>query len=233
MQIDHSASAYPQHPLLISIVLHILPGAFVTFGFLAIKSLLEPTVYPPLLAFLLAILLIDLPLMWGIMLYEGWKQNGRIGINWVVQYREKLSWRKFLMVFIGAFLVAYALVTLASPLTGILTEKIFSELPQWIFLDEQSQYQAYTKNVLVAIFTFQLILTGVVLPFGKWTPLIGGLLFGLYHSWQAFGFVSVFLLGAVLGYVVWWQRDIRLSISLHIVANIFTRLSFLLVALTL
>jgi len=250
MQIDHSASAYPQHPLLISIVLHILPGAFVTFGFLAIKSLLEPTVYPPLLAFLLAILLIDLPLMWGIMLYEGWKQNGRIGINWVVQYREKLSWRKFLMVFIGAFLVAYALVTLASPLTGILTEQIFSELPQWIFLDEQSQYQAYTKNVLVAIFTFQLILTGVVLPwteelyfrgyllpritrFGKWTPLIGGLLFGLYHSWQAFGFVSVFLLGAVLGYVVWWQRDIRLSISLHIVANIFTRLSFLLVALTL
>lgn len=154
------------------------------------------------------------------------------------------------MVFIGAFLVAYALVTLASPLTGILTEQIFSELPQWIFLDEQSQYQAYTKNVLVAIFTFQLILTGVVLPwteelyfrgyllpritrFGKWTPLIGGLLFGLYHSWQAFGFVSVFLLGAVLGYVVWWQRDIRLSISLHIVANIFTRLSFLLVALTL
>ena len=250
MQTDQSVSAYPQHPLLKSIVLHILPGALVAMGFIALKPILEPSGFPPLLAFLLAILLIDLPIMWGIMLYDGWKQNGRIGLDWVVQYREKLSWKRFLVVFIGAFVAAYALVMLATPLTGFLTERIFSGLPHWMFLEEQSQYQLYAKNVLIGLFTFQLILTGVILPwteelyfrgyllpritrFGKWAPLIGGLLFGLYHSWQAFGFFSVFLLGAVLGYVVWWKRDIRLSISLHIAANAFARLAFLLAALAM
>lgn len=95
-----------------------------------------------------------------------------------------------------------------------------------------------------------LVLTGIVLPgteglyfrgyllpritrFGKWTPLIGGLFFGLYHSWQAFGFAGVFLLGTVLGYVVWWQRDIRLSIILYILANVIVRLAVLLTVMAM
>ena len=62
---------------------------------------------------------------------------------------------------------------------------------------------------------------------------IGGLLFGLYHSWQLYGFVTVFLLGAALAYVVWWKRDIRLSISLHVIANALTRVIFLMAALAM
>jgi membrane protease YdiL (CAAX protease family) len=250
MQTDSSINSYFQQSLLKSIVLHILPGALVTLGFIILKRLLDSSGYPPLLAFLLAILLIDLPLMWGIMLYEGWKQNGRFSLDRVVRYREKVSWRTFIVVFLGAFIVAFALITLASPLTDFLKERGFSGLPQWMYLEEQAQYQSYAKKVLVIIFAFQLVLTGVVLPwteelyfrgyllaritrYRKWAPLIGGLLFGLYHSWQAFEFVSVFLLGAALGYVVWWQRDIRLSISLHIVANALARSALLLAALAI
>jgi len=66
-----------------------------------------------------------------------------------------------------------------------------------------------------------------------WAPPIGGLLFGLYHSWQLFGFATVFLLGAALGYIVWWIRDIRLSIILHVFANAFARLMFLMAALAM
>ena len=155
-----------------------------------------------------------------------------------------------MVIFIAAFVAAYALVTLASPLSGFLTENVFSWLPKWMILEEQSQYQAFSKNVLVGMFTFQLVLTGLVLPwteelyfrgyllpritrYGKWTPLIGGLLFGLYHSWQIFGFVGVFLLGVVLSYVVWRERDIRLSIGLHVIANLITRLAFLFAALAM
>jgi len=78
---------------------------------------------------------------------------------------------------------------------------------------------------------------GYLLPritrYGTWTPLIGRVLFRLYHGWQMFGFVGVFLLGTVLGYVVWWRCDIRLSISLHIAANALTRLVFLFAALSM
>jgi membrane protease YdiL (CAAX protease family) len=243
-------NTFPQQSLLKSTILHILPGALVTLGFVVFKPLLDLSGYPPLMAFLLAILLVDLPVMWSILLYAGWKQNGRLSLDGVILYREKLTWKKFIAVFIGAFVVAYVLIMLAASLTEILTTKLFSGLPEWLFLEEQSQYLAYAKNILVAVFTFQLVLTGILLPwteelyfrgylmprisrYGKWTPLIGGLLFGLYHCWQPFGFVSVFLLGTMLGYVIWWQRDIRLSISLHVVANVFARLVFLLTALAM
>ena len=83
----------------------------------------------------------------------------------------------------------------------------------------------------------ELYFRGYLLPrisrYGVGAPLIGGLLFGLYHSWQPFGFVTVFLLGAALGYVVWWKRDLRLSISLHVFANASARLMFLLAAMNM
>jgi len=250
MKTEYLASTYPQHALLKSIVLHILPGLLTTLGFLAFKPLLDSSGYPPLLAFLLAILVIDLPVMWGILWHAGRKMNARFSLDQIVLFRGKVAWKTFTLVFIASFVVAYGLVTLATPITDWLTTHVFSGLPEWLFLDEQSQYHAYAKNVLIVIFTFQLVLTGVILPwteelyfrgyllprigrYKKWTPLISGLLFGLYHIWQPFGFVSVFLLGTLLGYVVWWQKDIRLSINLHIVANVVARLMFLFAALAM
>jgi membrane protease YdiL (CAAX protease family) len=83
----------------------------------------------------------------------------------------------------------------------------------------------------------ELYFRGYLLPrisrFEIWAPLLGGIFFGLYHVWQLFGFATVFLLGTALGYVVWWKKDIRLSISLHVFANALGRLMFLMAALAL
>ena len=244
------STGFPQHSLLKSVLLHILPGVLVTLAFVAIKPLLDSSGYPPLLAFLLATLFVDLPVLLGIMLFEGKKLNGRPSLDGVVLYREKATWKTFALVFIGAFVVVFLLITLVTPITSYLMETVFSGLPGWMFLEEQTQYESYAKSVLLAVFAFQLVLTGVALPwveelyfrgyllprisrYRMWAPLIGGLLFGLYHSWQLFGFATVFLLGAALGYIVWWIRDIRLSISLHVFANAFARLMFLMAALAM
>ncbi len=245
----------PNHPsdqysLAKSFLYHILPGALVALFFVALKPLTERIAYPPLLAFLLAILLIDLPVMLGVLFVEGKKLNNRFSLEGVILYRRKVSWKIFIPVFLGAFVIVYLLIMAVSPLSAYLRTGIFSNLPDWIFLDEQSQYAPYTRSVLIAIFTLQLILTGLVLPwveelyfrgfllprisrYGNWAPLIGGLFFGCYHIWQLFDFPTVFLLGTVLGYVVWWQKDLRLSISLHVVANLATRLMILLAALAM
>ena len=83
----------------------------------------------------------------------------------------------------------------------------------------------------------ELYFRGYLLPrlsrYGRWAPLLGGLFFGLYHVWQLFGFPTVFLLGTVLGYVVWWKQDIRISIGLHAFANALTRLMLMLAALAM
>jgi membrane protease YdiL (CAAX protease family) len=184
------------------------------------------------------------------MFLEGKKQNGKLSLKGVVLYREKISWGMFTLIFIGAFVAVYLLITLITPVNAFLTEMLFSGLPKWVFLDEQSQYLAYAKNRLVITFVIQLILTGIILPWVEelyfrgyllprisrykwWAPIISGLFFGLYHSWQPFSFLTVFLLGAALSYIVMWKRDIRLSISLHVFANAFARLAFLMVGLTM
>ncbi|NIV28678.1 MAG: CPBP family intramembrane metalloprotease [Anaerolineae bacterium] len=241
---------FPQYSLLKSLGLHVLPGILTTAAFLAFKTLLDASGYPPLLAFLLAVLLVDLPVLLGVMLYEGRKLNGRFSLEGVVLYREKVSWKTFVLIFVGAFVVLYVLMMLVTPISTVLTERVSSWLPDWMFLEEQTQYQAYARNVLLVTFTLQLVLTGVVLPWveelyfrgcllprlsrhGKWAPLLGGLFFGLYHVWQLFGFPTVFLLGTALGYVVWWKRDIRISIGLHVFANALMRVMMLMAALAM
>jgi len=241
---------FPQHSLIQSAVLSIIPGVLVTGAFTILKAPLESSGYPPLLAFLLAILLVDLPVMLGIMYYEGKKRNGDYSLDGIVLYREKVSWKTFILLFIAAFVVVFLLIMLAAPITGFLTQSVFSGLPNWFFLEEQSQYESYSRNVLIVVFVFQLILTGIILPwveelyfrgyllprisrFRAWAPLIGGFFFGFYHIWQLYGFATVFLLGTALGYIVWWKRDIRLSISLHIFANALARLMFLMAAIAM
>ena len=250
MKDSTATQSIQQHALGKSFLLHIAPGTLVTVAFLVLKPVLDSTGYPPLLAFLLAILLIDIPFMLGVMLNEGKKLNRRYSLSGIVLYREKLSWKTFSLVFVAAFVVMYLLIMLATPLSAVLTESAFSWLPKWFFLDDAAQYAGYAKNILVFVFTLQLLITGIVLPwveelyfrgyllprisrFGRWTPLLGGLLFGLYHIWQLYSFPTVFLLGLALAYIVWRTRDIRLSISLHVVANTLTRLAFLMVALAM
>jgi membrane protease YdiL (CAAX protease family) len=245
-----STSEFPQHSLLKSFLLHVLPGALTTAAFLALKALLDGSGTPPLLAFLLAILLVDLPLLLGLMLVEGKKLNGRLSLKGVVLYRDKLSWKTFILVLVGAFVVIYALMMAITPVSALVTERLFSWLPDWMFLEEQTQYLAYAKSALLAVFSLQLVVTGVALPwveelyfrgyllprlsrYKAWAPLLGGLLFGLYHVWQWFSFPTVFLTGVALGYLVWWKRDIRLSIAGHVVNNVLLRVMMLMAALTM
>jgi membrane protease YdiL (CAAX protease family) len=234
----------PQHPLGKSIFLHISPGVLTTAGLLVFKPLTDSIGYPPLLAFLAAIMLIDIPLMIGVMLNNGRKLNGRFSFEGVVLYREKVTWRTFAWVFAVAFLILYFLIMLSGPIDALISERGFSWMPKWIFLDDAGQYKGYSRNILVFVFTLQILITGIILPwveelyfrgyllprisrFDKWAPLIGAFFFGLYHVWQLFGFVGIFLLGAGLGYVVWWKKDIRLSIGLHVFANTLVRVFIL------
>ena len=244
------ATQVRQHTLLQSLGLHVLPGALTTAAFVALKPLLDPSGCPPLLAFLLAVARIDLPVLLGVMLVAGIKRNGRCSLEGVVLYRDKVSWKTFALVFVGAFVAVYLLTMLVAPLSNVLAESAFSWLPEWMFLEEQTQYQAYAGRALLVTFVLQLVLTGVALPwveelyfrgyllprlsgYGRWTPFLGGLFFGLYHVWQLFSFPSLFLLGTALAVTVWWKRDIRISIGLHVFANALVRLMYLMAALAM
>ena len=245
-----SSSSSSQHSWFQALLLHVLPGLLVSLGFILLGPLMLRRGCPPLLGFLLAVLLLDLPFMLGFLFYQGKKKNGSFSLQGVVFFGEKLSLRKFFIYFIGAFLVIYLLMMLVTPLNSFLAEKLFSWLPDWMFLEDQAQYMQFGKALLLFVFTLQLVLTGIFLPwveelyfrgyllprmshYGKWTPWISGLFFALYHLWQPFGFFSVFVLGTALSGLVLWKRDLRLSIWLHVLANVFSRLAYLAVVFSM
>ena len=78
-----------------SVLLHVFQGLLTTVVFLGLKPLLEPLGYPSLLAFLLAIMFVDLPFMLGVLVFTGKKETGQIGILGAIGYHEKLRGRSF------------------------------------------------------------------------------------------------------------------------------------------
>ncbi|MBI9050806.1 MAG: CPBP family intramembrane metalloprotease [Anaerolineaceae bacterium] len=240
----------PQHSLIKSFLYHLLPGVFTALAFFIFHSLLKASGNPPLLAFLLMVVLVDLPIQLGILLMAGKKRNGRLSLQGILAYQEKLTWKKFTLIFAGAFVVIYALIMLITPINTWLMNTVFSGLPAWMLLEEQSQYLSYGKQLLIGLFTAQLVITGLILPwveecyfrgfllprlsrFGKWAAVFSGFFFACYHVWQPQGFLAVLLLGTALAGLTLWQRDLRLPISLHVLANAAARLVFLFAAISM
>jgi membrane protease YdiL (CAAX protease family) len=236
-----STDAYPQHSVLESTGLHIIPGILLTAVFILLKPFVERIGYPPLMAFILAVLLVDIPLLLGIMYYQGKKLNGRYSLQGIVLYREKVPWLQFLIIFLVGVVVLFGLSTLVIPINGFLSQQLFSWLPDWVFMNDAGQYEAYAQSPLLVTFTLFLIVTGIALPwveelyfrgflmprisrYKAWTPIISALLFALYHVWQLFDFTAIFLSGLVFAFTVWWKRDVRLGISLHVAANVLARI---------
>jgi hypothetical protein len=48
----------------------------------------------------------------------------------------------------------FLLVKPLTPVTSYLTETVSSGFPDWMFLEEQTQYESYAKRVLMAAFAF-------------------------------------------------------------------------------
>jgi membrane protease YdiL (CAAX protease family) len=236
-----TVSEFPQHSVLESIGLHIIPGVLLTAAFIVLKPLADAIGYPPLLAFILAVLLVDIPFQLGVMYYQVKKLNGRYSLQGIVLYREKIPWWQFLIIFLVGVVLLFGLSILAMPVNSFLSQQLFAWLPDWIFLNDAPQYEAYSQGTLLVTLTLFLIVTGIALPwieelyfrgflmprisrFKAWTPIFSALLFALYHVWQLFDFTAVFFSGLVFAFAVWWKRDVRLGISLHVAANLLARI---------
>ena len=124
-----SSTEYPQHSVLASIGLHIIPGILLTAVFILLKPLIANIGYPPLLAFILAVLLVDIPFQLGVMYYQGKKLNGRYSLQGIVLYREKIPWGQFLIIFLVGVVLLFGLSTLAMPANSFLSQGLFSWLP--------------------------------------------------------------------------------------------------------
>ena len=226
-----------QHSLWQSVGLHLLPGALLTIVFIALMPTVTAIGFPPLLAFLIAALFVALPLELGYLLYQGRKLSRRFVLEGIVLFRDAIPFWQYFVLIPLMLVLATVLLNVALPLGNILTTNVFFWLPSWFFFSNVAQYTQYSQPVLVVTFSLRLILLGIALPiveelyfrgyllprisrFGRWSPLINGLLFTLYHFWQPFDYPIIFAVVLPLAYTVAWKRNIYLGIISHVAVNV-------------
>jgi uncharacterized protein len=229
----------PQHTLLHSAIAHLGPGVLITIFYLLTAPALMRRGLPPIFALLLAILFVALPVELGDLIRRGRKHNGRLSLRGVVLYREPLPWWQY-PLFVIAFLIAALLLSGAAGFVDVAaTSGLARILPPWFFLQDLTQYAAYSRTVLIGTLIASLVLNGVVGPvveelyfrgyllprlsrFGAWAPLINAALFTIYHFWQPYAYVSVFAVAVPWVYLVWWKRNVYLGIAMHCALNLIS-----------
>jgi membrane protease YdiL (CAAX protease family) len=223
--------AVEQHSLTRSVLLHLLPGFLIGAGYFALTPLLRTFGYPSIMALMCSLVLILLPFELGYLLYQAKKKNGSFSLRGVVLYRNPIpTWQYF--VWVPALFVVMGLIfTLMKPVDAFLQGNLLAWLPGLESGLEGgfSQGALIQTYVLVAVFgavlaplVEELYFRGYLLPrmayAGKWSPLLHSLLFGLYHFWTPWMFVTRTLGMLPLVFAV-QRRNLNIGIIVHILVN--------------
>ncbi len=124
------------------------------------------------------------------------------------------------------------------------SEKVFSWLPKFLLPDASSLYPQSAPTAILVTLILGLIVDGIINPvveelyfrgyllprisrFGWLAPLMSACLFSLQHYWQPYNFPLIFLIQLPVVYVVWWKRNIYISMLTHCAGNLLGAVSSL------
>jgi membrane protease YdiL (CAAX protease family) len=232
-------STEPQMAIWPSIALHLAPGALIT----AFALLIAPSVmrlgYPPAMALYLGIFGILIPVEFGYLLYQGWREAGTFTFEGIVLYRDPISWRNYALFV--PLLIAWGVASfvLLAPLDTFLASKLFSWMPAWTLpVSAAEQTAGYASGALTTTYAVGLVLNGIAGPLveelyfrGYLLPrlsrfgtvgatVINVLLFSLYHFFSPWQFVTRVVALLPLIYLVARKRNIYLGIFVHCGLNV-------------
>jgi membrane protease YdiL (CAAX protease family) len=226
----------PQHSLAKSVALHLLPAAFVMAFYVLAAPFVIRLGFPPGLTLLVGFLLIGTPIELGYLLYLGKKRNGNISLSGIVLYRDPMPWWQYVVFFLVLLAFAFLVLFLISPMLGYLAANVFPWMPKFLLPDGADSYGPFTRNAILITLILGLIFDGIVNPiieelyfrgyllprisrYGLLAPLASAFLFSLQHYWQPYNYPLIFLIQLPIVYIVWWKRNIYVSMLAHCGGN--------------
>jgi membrane protease YdiL (CAAX protease family) len=226
-----------QHPLGLSILLHLLPGV----GLLLVPLLIMPLVrywgYPPIFAGSLSILVVLLPWEIGYLLFLGRQRNGHWSLAGIVRYQEPMPlWQYLLFVPLLVFWF-FTATSMWNQLLPTITTSL-KWLPAWV-VDPLpfGETGTYSASILLTSALFRLVCSGLIAPVGEelyfrgyllpridrlgyWAPLLNVVLFASQHYWTLLANPGRVIALFPLVFVVWWKRNIRVGMIVHLILNV-------------
>jgi len=229
-----SFSVWPeQHPLSLSIVLHLLPGILIGLVFFLIGPFIQSKNLPPFVAQSIADLVVLTPFVLGFLFYQGYKKNGRLSLKGIVLYREKISLRSYLL-YVPIVLVASGLIPLLAPVSKFIFAGLFWKWPATYNLTPD--LSIFTRSTLIFSYLVNFLVIGLLTPileelyfrgfllprlsrFGIWAVPLHSVLFGFFHVWTPWMVVARAIGLLPFIYVAQRKQNIYIGMIAHILAN--------------
>jgi len=214
-----------------SIILHLLPGALGTVGYVFLAPILLEGGYPAILALLIALGVITLPFQIGYLLFQRRNTDDQP----VIALRKSLPKWQYIVFPLGMLIWGFLASGALSGLDTLLAKAWFNWLPDWFFIFDIETFKPFSREALILTFWVGLIINGLapiieefyfrgyLLPRLRgprnWLPLINLSLFSLYHFWTPWQILSriIWLLPWV--YTAWRKQNIYLMMIAHCAAN--------------
>jgi membrane protease YdiL (CAAX protease family) len=225
-----------QHSIGKSLALHLLPGALIVTLFVAAAPFFMSAGFPPMFAMATFGMTIGLGFQIWHLYNEGRKRNGKWSLEGIVEYREPMPVAQY-FAYVPLFVIlAFILNTLTQPF-GTALLKLLPWIPAWFEVRNINELLQYSRSSLVITFVLTLLLNGIAAPiieelyfrgylmsrlsrFGKWTPIVETGLFTLYHFWQPYYWATQFFSMLPVIYAVWWKKNIKIGIWVHLALNL-------------
>lgn len=216
-----------------AISFHLYPGIIITIGFIFLAPFVMQFGFPPQFGMLLSIILIAVPLL-VVHMFSAKKSENKKNIFELNRYNQKLPISKLILYSVGLVVFAFLVWGGTQPLNIIISQKLLKWFPAWYTGQSLS---GYGKNKILITLIFNLLLNGFLAPFieefyfrgyllprmhnwGKSAFALNAVLFTLYHFWQPYIYLTLFLSLLPMTWLVWKTKDIRLSILTHSLLNL-------------
>ena len=238
-QVKHSTSwsseaLLADHSALLSIFLHLLPGVVTGAVAVALLPAVVAAGYPPHVALVLSIPLAMIPVQLGLLLYLGYKRNGRLSLQGVVLYREPIQLRKYLVYVPLVFMASLAVIGIGGV---VLDDALRTTLFAWMPSFDWNLSGGYTRAVLVVSYSLTVLFvthrrvgqsrssTSAAFCFHGCATRVAGavllhsFLFALYHVWQPWRLISIAFGMLPIVFAVRRTRNIYVGMIAHMLLN--------------
>lgn len=223
-----------QHSLWLSALLHLLPGAALSAFVVALHS----WGVDPLFALLFGIGLIITPLELGYLAVYAKRTTGSWSPFNAVNYTTRFPVRQLLRL---AIIPALWMLVLVAISMGAVDERLANSLFGWMpsaitemaTPDNDATMSGGAATALVIAFivfngllgpiTEELYFRGHLLPridrYGRGAPILGTLMFALYHFHSPWRYPAIFLGFLPATWMAWRKRSLYVSLTAHLIIN--------------
>ena len=218
-----------KHTMAQSILLHLFPGILIGGFYFLVRQPFQEFGYPSIFTLVLAVAFVLVPVELGYLLNKGKQKTGRYTLKGIISYRVSIPWWQYIVCVLIVLVMMGVLFTVLKPLDNILIEKIYF----WVPTFESGLDGNFSKTALIVTYVTMLIFGVIVGPLveelyfrgyllarmpGKYAGLIHSLLFGLYHVWTPWMFLTRTVAMLPLIYAV-KKKNIYIGIIAHVLIN--------------